>query len=131
MIYNEFPKIEKNFSHNFYILPIVLDKKIQSKRKKIVKLFREIGVEGVNEGYANLHLLPMFKQKIAYGKNHFPWNLNNKRYNYKKGICKVAEEFHYKSFISLEVCLYELNLKTTNELTKAFKFIWHKLNIKK
>jgi perosamine synthetase len=125
------PKIEKNFSHNFYILPIVLDEKIQSKRKKIVKLFREIGIEGANEGYANLHLLPMFIQKIAYGKKHFPWNLNDKKYNYKRGICKVAEELHHKSFISLEICLYDLNKKTINELTKAFKFVWHKLNIKK
>ena len=36
------------------------------------------------------------------------------RNNYKKGICKVVEKLHDKSFISLEVCLYDLNLKSIN-----------------
>jgi perosamine synthetase len=123
------PKIEKNFSHNFYVLPIVLDKNIVNKRSKIVKLLRQIGIDGANEGYANLHTLPMFRQKIAYGKKHFPWSLSNKKYNYKKGICKVAEELHDKSFISLEVCLYDLNTKSISEISKAFNFVWRKLKI--
>ena len=123
------PKIEKNFSHNFYVLPIVLDKKIVNKRYKIVKLLRQIGIDGVNAGYVNLHTLPMFRQKIAYGKKHFPWSLSKKNYNYKKGICKVAEELHDKSFISLEVCLYDLNIKSIMEIGKAFSFVWRKLKI--
>ena len=86
------PKIEKNFSHNFYILPIVLNENNIGKRSKIVKLLRQTGIEGANEGYVNLHTLPMFRQQIAYGKKHFPWSLSNKKYNYNKGICKVAEE---------------------------------------
>ena len=57
----------------------------------------------------------MFRQQIAYGKKHFPWSLSNKKYNYNKGICKVAEELHNKSFVSLEVCLYDLNSRTINE----------------
>ena len=123
------PKIEKNFSHNFYVLPIVLHKNIMNKRSKIVKLLRQIGIDGANEGYVNLHTLPMFRKQIAYGKKHFPWSLSDKKYNYKKGICKVAEKLHDKSFISLEVCLYDLNLKSINQITKAFNFVWHKLNL--
>ncbi len=125
------PKIQKNFSHNFYVLPIVLNKNILNKRSTIVKLLRQIGIDGANEGYVNLHTLPMFTQKIAYGKKHFPWSLSNKKYVYKKGICKVAEELHDKTFISLEVCLYDLNKKTVNKLMKAFKFVWQKLKIEK
>ena len=71
----------------------------------------------------------MFRKQIAYGKKHFPWSLSDKKYNYKKGICKVAEKLHDKSFISLEVCLYDLNLKSINQITKAFNFVWHKLNL--
>lgn len=127
----ELPNIEKVFSHNFYILPIVLNKKIAKKRKYIVKSLKSIGIEGATEGYANLHLLPMFKQQIAYGKNHFPWSLNSKKYSYKKGICKVAEELQDKSFMSVQVCLYELNPKTVDQITKAFNLVWKKLKINK
>ena len=36
----------------------------------IVKLLKKEGVP-CNEGYLNLHLLPIFKKKIAYGKKEF------------------------------------------------------------
>ncbi len=128
--YLHLPKVEKNFTHNYYALPLVLDERISNKRKKIIKLLNEHGLKGVSEGYVNLHLLSMFTEKIAYGTRSFPWNLNKKStYKYTKGTCKVAEQLHDKTFIGFEACLYELNAKSVEDITNLFKFVWKKLGI--
>ena len=45
----------------------VLDiKKIGVSRKIIVEALNSEGLDGISEGFANIHLLPMFQKKIAY-----------------------------------------------------------------
>ena len=65
------------------------------------------GVQGLTEGYIVLHRLPMFKKKIAYGKNIFLGHLI-KKYLYSNGQCPQAEFLHDKSFLSLELCQFDL-----------------------
>jgi perosamine synthetase len=127
--YISLPDIKNYYSHNFYILPIVLDKKISHKRKLIVNLLKKNGIEGIGEGYANLHRLSMFKHKIAYGTKNFPWSLNKKKYFYGKGLCSIAEDLHDNRFISFEICLYDLNDKSINDISRLFKYVWKKLKI--
>ena len=81
-------------------------------------------------GYENVHKFPMIEHKIAYGTKGFPWNLNKK--NSKKGkiICKNAEKLHKRSFIGIEVCLYELSNKDIEFIIKAFYKIWRKLKLR-
>ena len=51
--------------------PIVLDiKKIGVSRKIIVEALHS-GLDGISEGFSNIHLLPMFQKKIAYGSKDF------------------------------------------------------------
>ena len=57
------PKDEKYQTHNYYIYPINLDiKKLGFTRSKIVKLLKNEGVQGLMEGYALVHQLPIFKK---------------------------------------------------------------------
>ena len=66
------PSIAKDCTHSFYAFPMVLDlKKINFTRKVLVQKLREAGLPGFMEGYQNLHLLPVYKKKIAYGKKVF------------------------------------------------------------
>ena len=90
------PKVDKTkFTHSYYTYGITIDlKKIKISRKKIVNLLQKEGVP-CGEGYLNLHLLPIFQKKIAYGKKNFPWSLNNKNYKYEKGDCPNAEYLHF------------------------------------
>ena len=124
------PIIKKNCTHNFYIFPIILDyKKISATRKEIVSLLQKYGLKGVSSGYTNLHLLPMFQKKIAYGTKNFPWSLTKKKFSYKKGICPVSEELHDKSFINFEVCLYDLSMRDIKNILTVFKKVWEDLGI--
>ena len=97
--------------------------------KIILDLLRKEGVPGLIEGYQNIHTLPMYQNKIAYGSQHFPWSLNKNNISYNKGICPVAEDLHQNSFFGIEMCVYNLSLKNVIFITKAFEKVWKKLNL--
>ena len=121
------PIIKSSCSHSYYVYPLKIDKKIiKTKRYKIIDALKKEGVLGLMNGYANIHRLPMFQNKIAYGSKGFPWTHTNSRVdvNYKKGICPVAEELHDETFLGIEICLHEYNTKNIEELSSAFKKVF-------
>ena len=125
------PEIEKDCSHSFYTYPLLLDKKmIKISRDKIINALKKEGVKGLFGGYANIHLLPVFQNKIAYGKHGFPWTYirTRKDINYEKGICPVAEELNDKTFFGIEMCLYEYSDKNIEELINAFLKVFENLD---
>ena len=124
------PKIRKNCTHSFYIYPITLDLKLlKTNRNKIYKALLAEGLECVSEGYSNLHLLPIFQKKIAYGKYGFPWKIGKlkSKITYKKGICPTAENLHDKNFLMLELCMHEFTNYEINLVIKVFKKVWFNL----
>jgi len=124
------PKIRDNCTHSFYVLPLVLDLKILNKNRK--KIFNELvnaGVPGLSEGYINLHMLPLFQNKIAYGKDGFPWTISNLKISYKKGICPIAEDLHENTFLSLELCLFDFKDYQVDLIIKAFHKVWRNLKV--
>ena len=124
------PVLPKGSTHNYYIYPLVLDpEKIRISRKIIVKTLKLLGVKGLMEGYSNIHLLPMYQKKIAYGEKGFPWSHFNNKVTYKKGICPIAEEMHEKFFFGIEVCLFNLGKKEITFIINSFYKTWNKLKI--
>lgn len=124
------PVLPKGSTHNYYVYPLVLDKeKISISRKIIVKTLKLLGVKGLIEGYSNIHLLPMYQKKIAYGEKGFPWSYFNNKVTYKKGICPIAEEMHEKFFFGIEVCLFNLGKNEINFIINSFYKTWNKLKI--
>jgi len=122
------PIINKSCTHVYYVIPFILDiKKFKYKRNKIIKFLKSENIVGLVEGYTNLHLLPVFKNKIAYGKQGFPWSIFNKKINYKKGICKNAEELHDKTFFYLALCSYNYKLSDMKSYVHKFKKVWKKI----
>ena len=124
------PSTEFGNTNSYYVLPLVVDTKIiKTKRDQIVSSLNKIGLECFFGGYLNLHRLPTYKHKIAYGKKGFPWNLtqNGKNIKYKAGSLPIAEHLHNNSFIGLEMCMYELSNKEISKLIKSFKKVWSKI----
>jgi perosamine synthetase len=124
------PTIQKNFGHNYYIYPLVLNfKKINYSRKFIVRCLKSEGVQGLYEGYVNIHRLPMYQNKIAYGSKGFPWSIYNNKINYKKGICPISEHLNDKSFFSIHLCLFDLSKNDMILISKSFQKVWKILKI--
>ena len=128
----EVPEIDnKVITHAYYTYGLKLNtKKIKFSRKKIVKMLRNLGVP-CGEGYLNIHLLTLFKKKIAYGKKDFPWNLNkNRSYKYKIGDMPVAEDLHFKSYIGIGLTHYNFTTDDIYYIINAFRKVWTKLGLK-
>tara|TARA_B100000029_G_scaffold476947_1_gene521534 strand:- start:28114 stop:29331 length:1218 start_codon:yes stop_codon:yes gene_type:complete len=122
------PIVKENCSHVYYVIPFNLDlKKFKFKRKKIISLLKKEKILGLAEGYTNLHLLPLFQNKIAYGKKGYPWSNYNKSISYEKGICKNAEELHEKSFFYLAICSYDFKISDMKNYIIKFKKVWKKI----
>ena len=100
--------------------------KLDVTRDLIIKALEAEGISGLTAGYANIHLLPMYQKKIAYGSHGFPWSLKGVRQdiNYTKGICPVAEKLHEKTFIGFEMCVHDLPDNNVDLIVDAFKKVW-------
>ena len=125
------PVTKNNCTHSFYIYGMVLDLNvIKVSRKRIIEALEAEGVEGLIGGYANIHTLPIFQKKIAYGSKGFPWSSDicKRDVNYKKGICPIAEELHDKTFLGYEMCLHDLSNKDVELIVKSFQKVWRNLD---
>tara|TARA_B100000963_G_scaffold251763_1_gene220560 strand:+ start:427 stop:1707 length:1281 start_codon:yes stop_codon:yes gene_type:complete len=128
------PFIQKDCTHVYYIYPMKLDlEKIGLPRSRIIQALEAEGLEGLIGGYINIHLLPMYQRKIAYGSKGFPWNSDicKRDISYHKGICPVAETLQDKTFLGFEMCLHELREDEINATINVFKKIWSNLNLLK
>ena len=124
------PEVQENCTHVYYVFGMVLDvSELGVCRDRIADALSAEGVQGVFAGYANVHLLPMYQEKQAYGSMGFPWSADfaRKDVNYKKGICPIAEELHDKTFLGLEMCVLDLADSDVDLLIGAFKKVWDQI----
>ena len=125
------PIVKDGVSHAYYVFPMVLDcDTLGVTREKIVKALMAEGVTGLAAGYTNVHLLPMYQKKIAYGSKGFPWtsDICKRDVSYAKGICPVAEELHEKTYLGFEMCLNELQNNDVDLIITAFRKVWANLD---
>ena len=125
------PIIKQDCTHAYYVYPMLLDiDQLGVRRDKVVAALEAEGVIGLAAGYANIHLLPMYQKKIAYGSKGFPWSSDicKRDVDYAKGICPVAEELHDKSFLGYEMCLNDLDNEDVDLVVKSFEKVWANLD---
>ena len=117
--------IPKNLKSAYYIYPMQLDvARIPNARAKLIKKIVEL--IPVMETYQNIHLLPMFQNKIAYGNGGFPWTVSdrNSEVSYEKGICPVAEELFDSSFIGIPMCSYDFSDDEIHQIGITLREAW-------
>ena len=124
------PYVNKNCTHVYYVYGITLNSKIINvSRDKIYKALIKEGVP-CRKDYELLYLYPLFKKKISYGNNQFPWNINSKikSYKYFKGMCPNAEKI-LKNYIGIGFCIYDFTPNDISLIIKAFRNVWKKFKI--
>ncbi len=125
------PTVKPECTHAYYMYPLVLDvDKLGVSRSVIIKALEAEGVTGLASGYANIHMLPMYQNKTAYGSNGFPWSSDicRREVSYARGICPVAEELHEKTYIGFAMCMHELDEQEVELMVRAFKKVWANLD---
>ncbi len=124
------PEPPAEADHVFYLLPFVLDLDlVGTSRDKICTALTAEGVTGIQQGYTNIHRLPIFTEKIAYGSKGFPWtaDFTDSQVKYGKGVCPEAEKLHDHTFFSFLLCLYELDERNIEQIILAFEKVWDHL----
>ncbi len=125
------PIVKNGYTHSYYMYFMKIDERITGvSRDKIFDALQAEGIPGLSKKFANLHLLPLYQKKIAYGNKGFPWtsDLCKRDISYQKGICPVAENLHDSTYIGFEMCLFELSNDYIEMMIKAFKKVWDNLN---
>ena len=124
------PKIKSDRTHVYYVYAMQIDSNICGVNRD--RLCQALQAEGlwVSPKYQNIHLLPIYQKKIAYGSKGFPWTseICRRNVNYKKGICPIAEKLQDEQYLGLGWCMFSLKKKNIKQLVQAFKKIWNNLH---
>lgn len=123
------PIVKPDRTHVYYTYPIVLDiEELGVSRERIHTALQAEGV-AVGNGYQNIHLLPVYQKKIAYGSRGFPWtsDICHRDVDYSKGICPMAEELHDSTYLGFGMCVYDLTYEEIDLIGMAFRKVWANL----
>ncbi len=124
------PKVSDNIEHVYYVYAMTLDESLLGIGKsRIIEALTAEGVPGLGGYYGNIHLLPIFQNKIAYGSNGFPWSTFDSRgISYERGICPVAERIADQYYLDFGICSYDLPDDDVDLIIAAFKKVWSNLD---
>jgi len=128
------PHVSMGASHVYYVYGLTLDvETLGISREKIIEALRAEGVPSLMAGYQNLHLLPMFRHKIAYGTKGFPWTSPycTSDVQYGPGVCPTAEKLHNETFLGINICMNELPPEDVALVVAAFHKVWSQLDLLK
>lgn len=92
--------------HAYYVLPFLIQDEALNRSSLIAELERR-GVPGLVRQYVNIHKLPMYREKIAFGS--YPWAFSNKPEAAKESTeMPVAEELNDKKFFGLLISMFDM-----------------------
>ena len=125
------PVVGADRTHVYYVYPMQIDAvALGVSRNKICEALNGEGVP-VSNRYENIHLLPMYQERSAYGSQGFPWSSDicKRDVSYKKGICPVAEGLNDSAYLGLGICKYDLQRKDIELIISAFEKVWSSLDV--
>ena len=120
------PVVRSDRTHVYYVYAMQLDVQMLGvSRDRICDALAAEGVT-VSRKYQNIHLLPMYQKKIAFGSKGFPWtsDICHRDVSYSKGICPVAEELNDSTYLGFGMCVYDLTKDDVDLIARAFKKVW-------
>lgn len=122
------PVVRTGCTHAYYVYPMVVDvERVGVNHERLCAALVAEGIEGLSPRYVNVHMLPMFLNKIAYGSRGFPWtsDICKREVQYGPGTCPVAEELQEKSYLGYAMCLNDLDDDDVDLIIAAFHKVWN------
>jgi len=124
------PVVPSDRTHVYYVYSLEVDEQLLGvQRDTIVAALSAEGLS-VSDRYQNIHLLPLYQQKIGYGSHGFPWTPNNCHRDvcYEKGICPVAESLNDSRYIGFGLCVFDLDDGDVDAIVDTFHKVWRELD---
>ena len=125
------PQTNEDCTHVYYMFFMQIDSSLTGvSRDLILAALKAEGVPSLSSRFSNVHLLPVFQKKIAYGNKGFPWTseLTSRFVSYEKGICPVAESLHDYTYIGFQMCMHDCTPTEIELICCAFEKVWSNLD---
>lgn len=104
------PKIRAGCRHNYYMWSAKFDAKVVgTTRDKFSKALAEEGFPNAGGYVKPIYQIPMFQQRIAIGKNGFPFSADSSKRTYPAGLCPVTELMHKESLIQFQPVSWDVD----------------------
>ena len=114
------PKVRENCRHNYYCWCPRVDEDLLGISRDLFS--RALKAEGFphEQGYIPpLYMLPVFQERIAIGRDGYPFNLTQR--TYKRGLCPTTERLYEHEVLMFEPCAYQLEDADLRDLVAAFQ----------
>lgn len=126
-------RIRPQAKHAFYVHPLQFDAECAGMHRNrfidAVKaelpptLLREESVVLLSYGYVKpLYLQPLYQERIAFGRDGFPFTLSDVAY--PKGLCPITEEMHFNCLITHEFMRPGMTRNDMDDVVSAFQKVW-------
>jgi dTDP-4-amino-4,6-dideoxygalactose transaminase len=117
------PQVRPGCRHVYYVWAgRFLGREIGVDRELFAKALVAEGVP-LSTGYVRpLYLLPVFQERIALGRDGFPFNMTQRRY--EKGLCPVTERLYESELFLYLVCSYDPTDEQVDEIIAAFHKVY-------
>lgn len=125
------PTVKPGCTHVYYVYALTLDEAlIGVPRARLAQALAAEGVPGLLHGYVNVHLLPMYQKRIAYGSRGYPWRSagEDSPVSYAKGVCPVAEHMHDRGMLGILTCAHDFSDDQVDQVIAAFRKVWDQLD---
>lgn len=114
------PVVRPNCRHVYYVWAFRVNEQELGVSRDMFSM--ALAAEGFSHfvGYVRpLYLLPAFQQRIAIGKEGWPFTLSERTYT--KGLCPVAERMYERELICFETCAYDVDEDNAEKLVAAIR----------
>ena len=114
------PHAREDCRHVYYVWALKVDaERLGATRAQFSAALAAEGFPHFSGYVAPLYRLPLFRQRIAIGRDGFPFNLSKVRY--EDGLCPVTEKMHERELIGFEPCAYDLDDADIDALIGAIR----------
>jgi perosamine synthetase len=126
------PAVRPGCTHVYYTYCMTLDPVVIGVSRDVVhRALTAEGIPALGARYENLHLLPMYQKKMAYGSKGFPWtsDICRRDVSYAKGICPAAERMNDEQILSFGICMHTFEDDEVDAIIGAFHKVWRNLDV--
>lgn len=114
------PVVREACRHVYYVWTLRLDEKNLGVSRAAFS--RALLAEGFphGTGYTRpLYMLPVFQQRIAIGRDHWPFTLTERQYTHS--LCPVAEHMYGHELLLFEPCAWRVDAALADKLVGAVR----------
>lgn len=126
-------QVREGCRHAFYVHPVQFDAEIAGVHRNrfidAVKaelprtLLRDESQVLLSYGYVKpLYLQPMYRERIAIGRDGFPFNQSDVKYH--EGLCPVTEQMHNDILVTHEFMRPGMSKGDMDDVLRAFEKVW-------